>query len=56
VAPWSTVTAAVTAAFLASLVEVVEAFSIVLAVATLRAWRPAELGTTVCRSARASPS
>src|SRR6266851_9695672 len=42
---WSTVAPAVTAAFLASLVEVVEAFTIVLAVATLRGWRPAVLGT-----------
>jgi uncharacterized membrane protein len=33
------------AAFLASLVEVVEAFTIVLAVATLRGWRSAALGT-----------
>jgi len=33
-------------AFAASLVEVVEAFTIVLAVATLRGWRPALLGTT----------
>jgi len=36
---------AVTAAFLASLVEVVEAFTIVLAVATVRGLRPAMLGT-----------
>ena len=36
--------AAVTAAFLASLVEVVEAFTIVLAVGTLRGWRPAGFG------------
>jgi uncharacterized membrane protein len=36
---------AVGAAFVASLVEVVEAFTIVLAVATLRGWRPAALGT-----------
>src|SRR5229473_3811494 len=43
---WSTVAPAVSAAFLASLVEVVEAFTIVLAVATLRGWRPAVLGTT----------
>jgi Ca2+/H+ antiporter, TMEM165/GDT1 family len=43
---WSTVASAVTAAFLASLAEVVEAFTIVLAVATLRGWRPAVLGTT----------
>src|SRR3954454_9691905 len=42
---WSTATPAVGAAFLASLVEVVEAFTIVLAVATLRGWRPAALGT-----------
>jgi uncharacterized membrane protein len=43
---WPTAAPAVTAAFLASLVEVVEAFTIVLAVATLRGWRPAALGTT----------
>src|ERR1700751_2441507 len=43
---WSTAAPAVTAAFLASLVEVVEAFTIILAVATLRGWRPAALGTT----------
>jgi uncharacterized membrane protein len=42
---WSTAVPAVSAAFLASLVEVVEAFTIVLAVATLRGWRPAVLGT-----------
>jgi uncharacterized membrane protein len=42
---WSTVAPAVSAAFLASLVEVVEAFTIVLAVATLRGWRPAVFGT-----------
>ncbi|SMF55808.1 Uncharacterized membrane protein [Tistlia consotensis] len=42
---WSTAAPAVGAAFLASLVEVVEAFTIVLAVATLRGWRPAALGT-----------
>lgn len=36
---------AVASAFLASLVEVVEAFTIVLVVATLRGWRPAVLGT-----------
>jgi uncharacterized membrane protein len=41
----STATPAITAAFLASLVEVVEAFTIVLAVATLRGWRPAVAGT-----------
>jgi uncharacterized membrane protein len=35
---------AVTTAFLASLVEAVEALTIVLAVATVRGWRPAGLG------------
>src|SRR5205823_7357251 len=33
-----------TAAFLASLVEAVEALTIILAVATVRGWRPAGLG------------
>jgi len=42
---WSSVAPAVSAAFFASVVEVVEAFTIVLAVATLRGWRPAALGT-----------
>jgi len=42
---WSTIAPAITAAFLASLVEVVEAFTIVLAVATVRRWRPAITGT-----------
>lgn len=42
---WSTAAPAIAAAFLASLVEVVEAFTIVLAVATLRGWRPAVFGT-----------
>jgi uncharacterized membrane protein len=42
---WSTAAPAVGAAFLASTVEVVEAFTIVLAVGTLRGWRPAALGT-----------
>src|SRR6202051_2128051 len=35
---------AITAAFLASLVEAVEALTIVLAVATVRGWRPAGVG------------
>jgi Ca2+/H+ antiporter, TMEM165/GDT1 family len=35
---------AITAAFLASLVEAVEALTIVLAVATVRGWRPAGPG------------
>jgi len=42
---WSIAAPALGAAFAASLVEVVEAFTIVLAVATLRGWRPAALGT-----------
>jgi uncharacterized membrane protein len=42
---WSVAAPAIGAAFLASLVEVVEAFTIVLAVGTLRGWRPAVLGT-----------
>jgi Ca2+/H+ antiporter, TMEM165/GDT1 family len=41
---WSTIAPAITAAFLASLVEVVEAFTIVLAVATVRGWRVALSG------------
>ena len=43
---WSVAAPAVTAAFLASLVEVVEAFTIVLAVGTLRGWKPALLGAS----------
>jgi len=42
---WAVAAPAVGAAFLASLVEVVEAFTIVLAVGTLRGWRPAVSGT-----------
>lgn len=42
---WTTAAPAITAAFLASLVEIVEAFTIVLAVATVRGWRPALSGT-----------
>jgi uncharacterized membrane protein len=41
---WSIAAPAIGAAFLASLVEVVEAFTIILAVGTLRGWRPAILG------------
>ena len=44
---WSTAAPAIGAAFLASLVEVVEAFTIVLAVGTLRGWKPAAMGTLV---------
>jgi uncharacterized membrane protein len=41
---WSAAAPAIGAAFLASAVEVVEAFTIVLVVATLRGWRPAIFG------------
>jgi Ca2+/H+ antiporter, TMEM165/GDT1 family len=41
---WSSAAPAVLAAFLSSLVEAVEALTIVLAVATVRGWRPAGLG------------
>jgi Ca2+/H+ antiporter, TMEM165/GDT1 family len=43
-ANWAHIGPAMTAAFLASLVEAVEALTIVLAVATVRGWRPAGLG------------
>src|SRR5262245_41119300 len=42
---WATAAPAVTASFAASLVEVVEAFTVVLAVAVVRGWRPAFAGT-----------
>ena len=42
---WSTAAPVITAAFLGAFVEVVEAFTIVLAVATVRGWRPAAYGT-----------
>jgi uncharacterized membrane protein len=41
----ATIVSAVTAAFLAAVVEVVEAFTIVLAVALTWGWRPALIGT-----------
>src|SRR5476649_857143 len=41
----STVAPAVGAAFVASVVEAVEAFTIVLAVSVLRGWKPAAAGT-----------
>jgi len=41
---WTTSAPAITAAFLSSLVEAVEALTIVLAVATVRGWRPAATG------------
>jgi len=44
ISDWSTSAPAIAAAFFASLVEVVEAFTILLAVATLRGWRPATFG------------
>jgi uncharacterized membrane protein len=43
--PWSIAAPASAAAFLASLVEAVEALTIVLAVASQRGWRPAVLGS-----------
>jgi uncharacterized membrane protein len=42
---WTSESTAISAAFLASLVEVVEAFTIILAVGTIRGWRPAVAGT-----------
>jgi uncharacterized membrane protein len=42
---WSAAVPAIASAFLASLVEVVEALTIVLAVVSLRGWRPAIAGT-----------
>jgi Ca2+/H+ antiporter, TMEM165/GDT1 family len=44
---WAVAAPVVGSAFLASLVEVVEAFTIILAVGTLRGWRPAVIGTIV---------
>src|SRR3989454_2301213 len=41
---WTSVAPAVSAAFLSSLVEAVEALTIVLSVATVRGWKPAGLG------------
>jgi Ca2+/H+ antiporter, TMEM165/GDT1 family len=41
---WTIASPAILASFLASLVEAVEAFTIVLAVASVRGWRPALLG------------
>ncbi len=41
---WTIAAPAISAAFLGSLVEAVEAMTIVLAVATVRGWRPAGLG------------
>jgi uncharacterized membrane protein len=44
-ASWAHAIPSLTAAFLASLVEFVEALTVVLAVGTVRGWRPALLGT-----------
>src|SRR5258707_2719867 len=44
IANWAHIWPVMTAAFLASLVEAVEALTILLAVATVRGWRPAGLG------------
>ena len=44
---WTTAVPAVTTAFLSSLVEAVEALTIVLAVAFVRGWRPAVIGAFV---------
>ena len=43
----TTITSTVTASFLASFVEVVEAFTIILAVGLARGWRPALTGTVL---------
>lgn len=42
---WAVAAPAMTTAFASSLVEIVEAFTIVLAVATIRGWKPALIGT-----------
>ena len=44
-ASWAHAIPSLTAAFLASLVEFIEALTVVLAVGTVRGWRPALLGT-----------
>jgi Ca2+/H+ antiporter, TMEM165/GDT1 family len=44
---WTSAAPAISAAFLASMVEAVEALTIVLAVASVRGWRPAGLGAAV---------
>lgn len=44
---WSHIGAAVIASFLASMVEFVEALTIVMAVGTVRGWRPALIGTWI---------
>jgi Ca2+/H+ antiporter, TMEM165/GDT1 family len=44
---WPVAAPAIGSAFVASLVEVVEAFTIIVAVGTLHGWRPAVIGTFV---------
>src|SRR5258705_9995762 len=44
---WTVAAPAISAAFLSSLVDAVEALTIVLAVGTVRGWRPAGLGALV---------
>ncbi len=44
---WTVAAPAISAAFLGSLVEAVEALTIVLAIGTVRGWRPAGLGALV---------
>src|SRR6266511_912088 len=44
---WTRIGPPVTAAFLGSLVEFIEALTIVIAVGTIRGWRSAMLGTTM---------
>lgn len=51
---WNVVGPAIGSAFLASLVEVVEAFTIILAVGTLRGWHPAAFGTLAALGALAA--
>ncbi|CAN5262935.1 hypothetical protein BH10PSE7_BH10PSE7_37990 [soil metagenome] len=50
---WTTAIPAISAAFLASIVEVVEAFTIVLAVSIVAGWRPALVGTVTAFAALA---
>jgi len=47
---WGSIAPAIGSAFLASTVEIVEAFTIILAVATLRGWKPAGIGTLAALS------
>ncbi len=51
-AAMGTAGSALGAAFLASVVEVVEAFTIILAVGTVQGWRPAVAGASPARCRR----